>query len=66
MPSSLLTETNIFVSFSILEDDPGGRSSVVERLLAKQKAVGSSPIARSIVFVRIEVVMINKARYPSG
>jgi hypothetical protein len=47
----VLTEIAVFVSlierYKILR--PSGRSSVVERLLAKQKVVGSNPIVRSSV-----------------
>ncbi len=60
-----MTDDFIFVSFSILIEGLSGRSSVVERLLAKQKAVGSSPIARSRTSIELPS-MDDKARYPSG
>ncbi len=47
--SGVLTDIAVFVS--LIERHKGfrlsGRSSVVERLLAKQKVVGSNPIVRS-------------------
>ena len=38
----------------------------VERLLAKQKVVGSNPIVRSIISSIVSHHKMEKARYPSG